>query len=198
LRNLPQVAQEAILQAKISASDLTAVAATRGPGLPAALMAGFTAAQTMAFALGVRFIAIHHHEAHLYSPWIEGDPPASMIDKFEPNVSLVVSGGHTMLVYLPHEGSHEVLGSTLDDAAGEAFDKTAKMLGLPYPGGPRLDKLAEEGDPSYVDFPRSLLDSDSDDFSFSGLKTSVRYYLQRNPGRASSPSDLRKPLCQHS
>ena len=194
LRNLLPVVQEALAQAGASIGNLTAVAATRGPGLPAALMAGFTSAQALAFARGLPLYGIHHHEAHLYSPWIGGQPPAAQFDQFEPNVSLIVSGGHTMLVHVRGELEHTVIGSTLDDAAGECFDKVSKLLGLPYPGGPLLDRLAAEGDPAAFDFPRPLLAEPNFDFSFSGLKTSVRYFLEKHPGLADDPKALRD-LC---
>jgi N6-L-threonylcarbamoyladenine synthase len=166
LRNWRPIAEAALQQAGLKPSDLDAIAATRGPGLPNALMVGFKAAQGLAFALRKPFIGVHHHEAHLYSPWIHGNPPRACFEAFEPNVSLIVSGGHTILVHVPAELDHHVLGSTLDDAAGECFDKVAKLIGLPYPGGPEIDRLAARGNP---------------DFSFAGLKTSVRYFLQKNP-----------------
>jgi N6-L-threonylcarbamoyladenine synthase len=194
LRNLLPVARAAIAQAGATLGDITAVAATRGPGLPAALMAGFTSAQALAFVLECPLFGIHHHEAHLYSPWIGGEPPVAQFDQFVPNVSLIVSGGHTLLVHVRGELDHVVLGGTLDDAAGECFDKTAKLLGLPYPGGPVLDRLAAEGNPVAFDFPRPLLAIDSHDFSFSGLKTSVRYFLEKRPGLADDPQALRD-LC---
>ena len=194
LRNLLPVAREAMRQADIGVDHLEAIAATRGPGLPAALMSGYVAAQTLAFALEKPLFGIHHHEAHLYSPWILGTPLQARFDLFEPHVSLIVSGGHTMLVHVESELKHRVLGATLDDAAGECFDKTAKLLGLPYPGGPWVDRLAAEGDPTLYDFPRPLINEVSDDFSFSGLKTSVRYFLQKHPGLADDPKALRD-LC---
>lgn len=194
LRNLLPVVREALQQAKITVGDLTAVAATRGPGLPAALMAGFTTAQSFAFALGLPLYGVNHHEAHLYSPWIGGQPAVAQFDQFEPNVSLIVSGGHTMLVHVRAELDHAVVGATLDDAAGECFDKVSKLLGLPYPGGPLLDRLAAEGNPTAYDFPRPLLTEPNFDFSFSGLKTSVRYFLEKRPGLADDPQALRD-LC---
>ena len=194
LRNLLPVARAALHAAGVTPRDLQVVAATRGPGLPAALRAGFTAAQAAARVLGVPCLSVHHHEAHLYSPWIAGPPLRADFAAFQPNVSLVVSGGHTLLVHVPAELRHVVLGSTLDDAAGEAFDKVSKLLGLPYPGGPVLDRLAEEGRAEAHAFPRPLLHEPHDDFSFSGLKTSVRTFLQRNPGLADDPRGLRD-LC---
>ena len=181
LRNLMPVTNAALQSAKIAPTDLDAVAATRGPGWPAALMVGLKAAQGMAFALNKPLVAIHHHEAHLYSPWISGSPPRAVFDEFRPNISLIVSGGHTMLVHVKAELEHVLLGSTVDDAAGECFDKVAKLIGLPYPGGPEMDRLAERGNAARFDFPRPMIKEDHDDFSFSGLKTSVRYFLQKNP-----------------
>jgi N6-L-threonylcarbamoyladenine synthase len=181
LRNLPRVAAEAMAQARVSSEAVDFVAATQGPGLPGALMVGFKAAQAMAYALGRPCYGIHHHEAHLYSPWIDGEPPRARFEEFQPNVALVVSGGHTLLVRVKAEFDHEVLGSTCDDAAGECFDKVAKLIGLPYPGGPMVDRLATDGDPRRFSFPRPLLEDDSDDFSFSGLKTAVRYFLRDHP-----------------
>lgn len=194
LRNWQPVTDAALRAAGISVAELDAVAATQGPGLPNALMIGFKAAQSLAFALGKPFVGVNHHEAHLYSPWIAGDPPQAVFEQFEANVSLIVSGGHTMLVHVRAELDHVVLGSTLDDAAGECFDKVAKLIGLPYPGGPEMDRLAAEGDPKAYDFPRPLLREANDDFSFAGLKTSVRYFLQKNPALLEDGRALRN-LC---
>lgn len=194
LRNLIPVVRQAMQTAGVSMGGLTAVAATRGPGLPAALMAGWTTAQSLAAALGVPVIGIHHHEAHLYSPWISGEPARFHVGPIPPHVSLIASGGHTLLVHVRGEFDQVILGGTLDDAAGECFDKTAKLLGLPYPGGPVLDRLAEEGRADRFEFPRPLLHEPNHLFSFSGLKTSVRVFLGRHPGLADSPQDLRD-LC---
>jgi N6-L-threonylcarbamoyladenine synthase len=194
LRNLIPVAQSALGEAGISVEQLDAVAATQGPGLPNALLVGFKAAQAVAFALGKPFVGINHHEAHLYSPWISGEPAVADFTKFQPNISLVVSGGHTMLVLVESELNHRVLGSTLDDAAGECFDKTGKLMGLSYPAGPEIDRLAEQGNPSAFDFPRPLLNDAGDDFSFSGLKTSVRYFIRDNPTLLDDPQKIRD-LC---
>lgn len=181
LRNLLPVARAALAEAKVTSGELEAVAATQGPGLPSALMIGFQAAQTMAFVLRKPFVGIHHHEAHLYSPWIMGRPPRADFTSFRPSVSLIVSGGHTLLVHVEAELQHRLLGSTVDDAAGECFDKVAKLLGLPYPGGPEIDRLAESGNPIRFTFPRPMINDANDDFSFSGLKTSVRYFLRDHP-----------------
>lgn len=205
LRNLPPVTQSALEGADIQPKQLDAIAATIGPGLPQALMIGARAAQAMAFALHKPFFGINHHEAHLYSPWVVVAPnlePGTPNGKnlradfatFQPNVSLIVSGGHTMLVLVEAELKHHLLGSTVDDAAGECFDKSAKLMGLPYPGGPELDALAEQGDPSAFDFPRPMIRELHDDFSFSGLKTSVRYFLRDQPFILDDPESVRD-LC---
>jgi len=184
LKNLLPVAQTALREAGVQAGQLDAVAATQGPGLPTALLVGFKAAQAVAFALRKPFVGIHHHEAHLYSPWIVSERSGGLVadfTDFQPNISLIVSGGHTLLVLVESELKHRVLGSTVDDAAGECFDKTGKLMGLAYPAGPEIDRLAEQGNPRAFDFPRPLLHDTGDDFSFSGLKTSVRYFLRDNP-----------------
>lgn len=181
LRNFLPITRAALEAARITASQLDAVAATQGPGLPSALMVGCRAGQALAFALKKPFLGIHHHEAHLYSPWITGHPPIADFTTFQPNVSLIVSGGHTMLVHVEAELKHKVLGSTVDDAAGECFDKVGKLIGLSYPGGPEVDRLAEGGNPAAYGFPRPMLHEPNDDFSFSGLKTAVRYFLRDNP-----------------
>ncbi|HEY2083950.1 MAG TPA: tRNA (adenosine(37)-N6)-threonylcarbamoyltransferase complex transferase subunit TsaD [Verrucomicrobiae bacterium] len=192
LRNLIPVANTALAEAQVTPEQLTAIAATRGPGLPNALMTGFKSAQAMAYTLRKSFLGMHHHEAHLYSPWVSGELEADF-SAFEPNVALIVSGGHTMLVHVQGELKHRVLGSTMDDAAGECFDKTGKLIGLPYPAGPEIDRLAEQGNPKAFAFPRPMINDSSDDFSFSGLKTSVRYFIRDNPAlleNQKSVSDL--------
>ena len=181
LRNLLPVARAALKEAGVRPEELEALAATRGPGLPPALLIGWKAAQAAAYALQIPLLDINHLEAHLYSPWISGELPAADFGFFQPNLSLIVSGGHTQLVHVHALLDHAVLGGTLDDAAGECFDKIAKLLGLAYPGGPEIDRLAETGNPNAHDFPRPMLDQPSDDFSFSGLKTAVRYRLEKNP-----------------
>jgi N6-L-threonylcarbamoyladenine synthase len=194
LRNLIPVAKSALSAAGILVGQLDAVAATQGPGLPNALLVGFKSAQAVAFALNKPFVGINHHEAHLYSPWISGEPPFADFSKLQPNISLIVSGGHTMLVLVESELKHRVLGSTIDDAAGECFDKTGKMMGLNYPAGPEIDRLAEQGNPAAYDFPRPLINDASDDFSFSGLKTSVRYFLRDHPALLDDAQKIRD-LC---
>lgn len=194
LRNLQPVAKSALAQAGVGVGEIDAVAATQGPGLPMALMVGLKAAQSFAFVTGKPFVGVNHHEAHLFSPWIVSDPMRADLNHFLPNVSLIVSGGHTMLVLVESELKHRVLGSTMDDAAGECFDKTGKLLGLAYPAGPIIDRLAEQGNPEAFKFPRPLRNEDNHDFSFSGLKTSVRYFLRDHPTLADDPQQLRD-LC---
>jgi N6-L-threonylcarbamoyladenine synthase len=191
LKNLLPVAQASLSDAGVTANQLEAVAATQGPGLGIALLVGFKAAQAFAFALNKPFLGINHHEAHLYSPWISGNPPVADFANFQPNVSLIVSGGHTLLVLVKSELKHRVLGGTIDDAAGECFDKTGKLMGLAYPAGPIIDQLAEQGNPAAYDFPRPLIHDANDDFSFSGLKTSVRYFIRDHPELL----DDRKKVC---
>src|SRR5262245_21143248 len=168
LRNLMPVAHAALREANTAPESLDAIAATQGPGLPSALMTGFKAAQAMAFVLRKPLLGIHHHEAHLYSPWIVGHPPAAEFNAFQPNVSLIVSGGHTLLAYVENDRKYRVLGSTLDDAAGECFDKTGKLIGLPYPAGPEVDRLAEYGNPRGFDFSLQMLIDGNDDICLIG------------------------------
>lgn len=193
LRNILPVARAALAEARMEPAGLIAVAATQGPGLPGALLIGLKAAQAFAYAVRCPFLGIQHHEAHLYSPWIRGRPPIADFTDFEPNVALIVSGGHTLLVHVRSELHYQLLGSTVDDAAGECFDKVGKLMGLPYPAGPQIDRLAERGNPKAYSFPRPMLNDSNDDFSFSGLKTSVRYYLRDHPQLLDAPgavSDL--------
>ncbi len=161
-RVLPLV-RDVLARASMEKPD--AVAYTAGPGLIGALLVGGSVARSLAFGWNVPAVGVHHLEGHLLAPMLENTPPAF------PFVALLVSGGHTQLVDVEAVGQYRLLGESLDDAAGEAFDKTAKMLGLPYPGGPQLARLAEEGDPSRFRFPRPMTDRPGLDFSFSGLKT---------------------------
>ena len=194
LKNLLPVARAALREADVPVEQLDAVAATQGPGLPNALLVGLKAAQALAFALNKPFVGVNHHEAHLYSPWISGNPPRADFANFQPNLSLIVSGGHTLLVLVASELKHRVLGGTIDDAAGECFDKTGKLIGLPYPAGPEIDRLSEQGNAKAFNFPRPLLHDASDDFSFSGLKTSVRYFIRDHPALLDDPQKVRD-LC---
>jgi N6-L-threonylcarbamoyladenine synthase len=166
---------------------IDAIAVTYGPGLAPALRIGVEAAKTLAWAWKKPLIPVCHLEGHIYANWIQkievvGSRPEGVIPQF-PVLALIVSGGHTELVLMREHGVFERLGETLDDAAGEAFDKVAKMLGLPYPGGPAVDRLATQGNPHAFAFPRAMLDRDDGMFSFSGLKTSVLYELRRQEER---------------
>lgn len=176
LQLIDSVVEQALADARTPIGDMDAVAATYGPGLASSLLIGLNTAQGIALAAGKPFVGINHMEAHLYSPLLAHGASDSL-----PMVSLIVSGGHTILAHATAIGSHEILGQTVDDAAGEAFDKVAKLLGLGYPGGPEIERRAESGTPSAIDFPRSMLQDGSHNFSFSGLKTSVLYFLRKNP-----------------
>ena len=183
LVNLPQVVEEALRRADLAYADLGAVAVTQGPGLVGALLVGVAAAKGLAYALRIPLIPVHHLLGHLYSCWLaQPDLPL-------PAVCLLASGGHTVLLYWEGHGRVRIVGKTLDDAAGEAFDKVARFLGLPYPGGPALEKAAAQGDPQAFPFPRAMLGPDSLDFSFSGLKTAVVYFCRRWPKREALPRE---------
>jgi len=174
VRKLPGMIQELLDRAGQAPADLAAIAYTAGPGLAGALLVGTSTAVAMAQALNIPAIAVHHMEGHLLSPLLEDPAPAL------PFVALLVSGGHTMLVEVAGLGRYKLLGETLDDAAGEAFDKTARLLGLPYPGGPEVARLAEQGDRERFDFPRPMVNRPGLDFSFSGLKTHTRELIARS------------------
>ena len=175
--------EAAMHRSRSSLTDIDCVAATRGPGLLTSLLVGYSAAKGLAIGLGKPFIGINHLEGHLLSPFLPG------IDRAFPSIGLIVSGGHTMLVRSTGIGAYHLLGRTLDDAAGEAFDKVAKLLELPYPGGPEIDRLARQGNPKKFDLPRSMAKSGDFNFSFSGLKTAVRYLLPKLEG------DFHADLC---
>ncbi|PYJ11467.1 MAG: tRNA (adenosine(37)-N6)-threonylcarbamoyltransferase complex transferase subunit TsaD [Verrucomicrobia bacterium] len=170
----PRLLNSTARTSKIDLSDVDAFAATSGPGLASSLMVGASIAKGLAIGFGKPYLAINHLEGHLLSPFFSGVDGEVGI---RPNVSLIVSGGHTMLVRVHAHCDYQVVGRTVDDAAGEAFDKVAKLLGLGYPGGPEIEKLARDGDPNRFDLPRSMLGSEN--FSFSGLKTAVRYLLPK-------------------
>ena len=169
----PMVAR-AIVEAGVSEERIDAVACTVGPGLIGALLVGVSAAKALALTWDVPFIGVNHMEAHLYAAFLE-DPTLEF-----PLVVMLVSGGHTMLIEMQDHGQYRLLGQTIDDAAGEAFDKVARFLGLEYPGGPAIDREAAFGDPEAIHFPRAMM-NDGLDFSFSGLKTSVMNYVRKNP-----------------
>jgi N6-L-threonylcarbamoyladenine synthase len=171
LLHAPRLLEKALGVAGIGMSEVDAFAATSGPGLASSLMIGASIAKGLALGAGRPYLAINHLEGHLLSPFFAGN------HEIEPNVSLIVSGGHTLLVEVRGINQYRILGRTVDDAAGEAFDKVAKLLGLGYPGGPEIERRAQTGNPARFDFPRSMLDSGDHNFSFSGLKTAVRYRL---------------------
>lgn len=171
VRKLLPLIRQTLDEAGIALADIDGVAYTAGPGLVGALLVGAAAARSLAWGLGVPAVAIHHMEGHLLAPLMEDDPVHGRPEP--PFVALLVSGGHTQLVEVAAIGDYRLLGETLDDAAGEAFDKTAKLMGLPYPGGPQLAALAEVGTPGKYRFARPMTDRPGLDFSFSGLKTQV-------------------------
>ncbi len=168
--NIIPVVAEALERAAVTLDDIDGIAVTRGPGLIGSLLVGINVAKAIAYSRGLPLAGINHLEGHVLAPHLAGAVPV-------PNVTLVVSGGHTSLYRVAAAGSYELLGCTRDDAAGEAFDKVAKMLGLGYPGGVVIDRLAALGDPEAIRFPRPMLNEDSHEFSFSGLKTAVRTYI---------------------
>ena len=170
---LTPVIAQALVEAGVDDDNVDAVAATVGPGLVGSLLVGVSTAKTLALVWNVPFIGVNHLEAHLYASFLE-EPEMQL-----PAVVLLVSGGHTMLIEMKGHGQYRVLGSTIDDAAGEAFDKVARYLGLGYPGGPAIDRLAMEGDPTAIRFPRAMLEQGYD-FSFSGLKTAVVNYVRKH------------------
>jgi N6-L-threonylcarbamoyladenine synthase len=172
---LTPVVAQALVEAGVSDDEVEAVAATSGPGLIGSLLVGLSAAKAFALVWDVPFVAVNHLEGHLYAAFLE-EP-----DLEPPLVVLLVSGGHTMLVHMEDHGRYRQLGSTIDDAAGEAYDKVARYLGLGYPGGPVIDKLAAKGNPEAVQFPRAMADRGYD-FSFSGLKTAVINHVRAHPG----------------
>lgn len=168
------VYQAALDEAGVALADIDILAVTRGPGLIGALLVGLSFAKSLAYASGKPLIPVNHLEGHICSAFLEAPDLAC------PFVCLVVSGGHTDLYYCAAPGSYHLLGQTRDDAAGEAFDKVSKLLGLGYPGGPVIDRLAREGDPKAIRFPRAYLEKDSLDFSFSGIKTAVLHYVRKH------------------
>ena len=182
---LPCLLERAMASAKITINEIEAFAATSGPGLASSLLVGNSAAKGLAIGAGKPFLAINHLEGHLLSPFFGRE-------KIEPNIALIVSGGHSLLVNVRRGvGDYEILGTTLDDAAGEAFDKVAKLLGLGYPGGPEIEMRAQTGNAKKFDLPRSMLNSGDLNFSFSGLKTAVRYLLPAMLSRADTASPAR-------
>jgi len=186
IESIEEVSSEAVQQSRLAWSDRTGIAVTQGPGLAGALLVGVNYAKALAYVLNIPMVGVSHLEGHIASAWLK-DPAFPL-----PCVVLIVSGGHTHLYYKEMTGHYRLLGSTRDDAAGEAFDKGAQLLGLEYPGGPAIDRLARQGNPQAIIFPRSYLKNGSLDFSFSGLKTALLYKLQVMPerSRAAQVADL--------
>jgi N6-L-threonylcarbamoyladenine synthase len=181
VRTLVPTIAAALREAGATLDDVRGIAVTQGPGLVGSLLVGVTLAKSLAWARGIPLVGVNHLEGHVLSPFLE-DPSLR-----PPVIVLVVSGGHTLLVHVPAEGRLEVLGRTRDDAAGEAFDKVSVLLGLGYPGGAPLERHAESGDSGAFDLPRAMLEPDTLDFSFSGIKTAVRFILEREPAAKSPP-----------
>jgi len=186
IETIEDVSAEAMQKASLTWTDLSGIAVTQGPGLAGALLVGVNYAKALAYALNIPVVGVSHLEGHIASAWLQ-DPAFPL-----PCVILVVSGGHTHLYYKELNGHCRLLGATRDDAAGEAFDKGAQMLGLEYPGGPAIDRLAQQGNPDTITFPRSYFKKGSLDFSFSGLKTALLYTLQAMPelSRAARAADF--------
>jgi N6-L-threonylcarbamoyladenine synthase len=185
VRKLLPLLEDLLIDLDLSRADLDGVAYTAGPGLIGAVLVGACLARSLAWGLGIPAVAVHHMEGHLLAPLLEDDAPTF------PFVALLVSGGHTMLVEVQGLGAYTVLGESVDDAVGEAFDKTAKIMGLPYPGGPALEALAAQGDPRRFHFPRPMVDRPGLDFSFSGLKTfTVNTLREHDAGDASLRADV--------
>jgi N6-L-threonylcarbamoyladenine synthase len=184
IRYLVPLLEQILQQANIEKSMIDGIAYTAGPGLIGALMSGASVGRSLAWALGIPAVEVHHMEGHLLAPMLEENPPAF------PFVALLASGGHTLLAYVKGIGQYELLGQSLDDAAGEAFDKTAKLLGLGYPGGPALAAMAENGEQGVYKFPRPMVDRPGLDFSFSGLKTFALNTMQSEAKKASLEGEL--------
>ena len=171
IEKINQVIKEALKEANVTLEDIDAIAVTYGPGLVGAVLVGVSAAKAISFASDIPLVGVHHIEGHISANYIEN------IDLEPPFVCLVVSGGHSHLVVVKDYGEYEIIGRTRDDAAGEAFDKVARAIGLGYPGGPKIDKVSKEGNPEAIHFPRAKVNESEYDFSFSGLKSAVLNYL---------------------
>src|SRR5436305_7353625 len=184
VRRLLPLVRRALESSGSAARDIDGVAYTAGPGLIGALLTGAALARSLAYSWGVPAVGVHHLEGHLLAPLLEPEPPPF------PHVALLVSGGHTMLIHVRGIGSYQLLGETRDDAAGEAFDKTAKLLGLPYPGGPELARIADAATSSAFTFPRPMLDRPGLEFSFSGLKTAVLHAVRAHQMTSALTSEV--------
>lgn len=199
LELLTPIINQALEEAALEFKDIDAISYTKEPGLMPALLVGISHAKALAMALGIPAIPINHLEAHVYANTFlsDEDKEAGVDDLRYPHVCLLVSGGHTNVLKVTSPSDYEVLGSTRDDAAGEAFDKVARLLDLPYPGGPVIDKLSKEGDEAAIDFPRPMINSDDFDFSFSGLKTAVLYEVKKRPELSQDLADEIKEELNH-
>jgi N6-L-threonylcarbamoyladenine synthase len=175
IRLILPIIKKALANAGLNLNQMDGIAVTYGPGLVGSILIGLNTAKALAYSLNIPWVGINHIEGHIFSAYLNHP------DLAPPFIALVVSGGHTQLVFVEQIGQYEILGRTLDDAAGEAFDKVAKMLNLGYPGGPIIDKLASQGDPNFTNFPRSIMKKNDYNFSFSGLKTAVLYFLKQLP-----------------
>lgn len=193
LEKIEPIVDEALQRANVSLKEIEAIAVTQGPGLIGSLLVGVCYAKALAFGLEIPFVGVNHIEGHVYSVAFE-NPPVEY-----PALALIVSGGHTNLFFIPEAGKYKVVSRTRDDAAGEAFDKVAKMLGLDYPGGPIVEKLAKEGNPNKIKFPIAKISDGRPDFSFSGLKTAVARYVRENEiqplANGEPPSQAIKDVC---
>jgi N6-L-threonylcarbamoyladenine synthase len=193
LEKIEPIVDEALKAANVSLEEIEAIAVTQGPGLIGSLLVGVCYAKALAWGLDIPFVGVNHIEGHVYSVAFD-NPPVEY-----PALALIVSGGHTNLFFIPEAGKYKVVSRTRDDAAGEAFDKVGKMLGLEYPGGPVIDKLAKEGDPDKIKFPIAKISDGRPDFSFSGLKTAVMRYLRENNietvKNGETPSQEIKDIC---
>ena len=185
LKNLPQLVSRVLAEAALPIAEIDGIAVTQGPGLATSLLIGYAYARGLGLMLGRPVRGINHLEGHLLSPFFASATPGEVAFPF---LGLVVSGGHTLLIEARGWNDYRRLGGTVDDAAGEVFDKVARMLGLGYPGGPEIEKTARSGNPSAYEFPQSFPERNNFQFSFSGLKTSVRYFLEKHPGRLADPA----------
>lgn len=190
IRKITPLLKQTLAEAGLDLKAIDGVAYTKGPGLAGALMVGALFGRTLAWALNIPSVGIHHMEGHLLAPLLETNAPTF------PFVALLVSGGHTQLILVQALGCYQLLGESLDDAAGEAFDKTARLLGLDYPGGPQLAKLAETGNPKAFNFPRPMINRPGLDFSFSGLKTAVAQYVTGKTFRSEQLADIASSVQQ--
>lgn len=184
IQKIIPLVDKVMIDSGLSHSDISGIAYTAGPGLAGALLIGAMVGRTLGYAWGLPTVAVHHMEGHLLAPMLEENPPSF------PFIALLVSGGHTQLIKVDGIGQYELLGESVDDAVGEAFDKTAKLLGLGYPGGAALSDLAEQGDPSRFLFPRPMTDRPGLDFSFSGLKTFAANTIRENQSDLKAPADI--------